>query len=204
MQFHRNKFKIAAQNAVYQGDYVPPALVNWEGDSCHSQPVNIVMFVGSHNFLETDLICLQPAMWTVLFTSWMLLGCHQMLVLCPRQRVVAPHHPHGLPLPPATQLWRLLPARGMLGLWHCWIGSRKLTVNSCLAYREMNFKFLCQCLLLQDTNFFSSISLCIYLVLLDDEIWLMGTLIIAASKWRASGKIIITYSKVFTKRTYPE
>lgn len=68
----------------------------------------------------------------------------------------------------------------------------------------MNFKFLPQYLLLQNTNFFFSISLCIYFVLLDDEIWLMGTLIIAASKWQASGKMIITYSKLFIKLTYPE
>lgn len=68
----------------------------------------------------------------------------------------------------------------------------------------MYFKLLPQYLLLQDTNFFSSIFLCIYFVLLDDEIWLMGTLIIAASKWQASGKMVITYSKVFIKLTYPE
>lgn len=68
----------------------------------------------------------------------------------------------------------------------------------------MYFKLLYQYLLLQVTNFFSSIFLCICFVLLDDEIWLMGTLIIAASKWQASGKMVITYSKVFIKLTYPE
>lgn len=32
----------------------------WGGDSCYSQTVNTRMFVGSHHFLETDLICLWP------------------------------------------------------------------------------------------------------------------------------------------------
>lgn len=49
-----------------------------------------------------------------------------------------------------------------------------------------------------------AISFCICFVLFDDKIWLMGTLSIAASKWQASGTMIITYSKVFIKLTYPE
>lgn len=159
------------------------------------------MFVGSYLFLDLPFR-----------TSYVNCSLHQLDVMgLPSEAGAVPRTKSGGPLPspraasasshPAVTL---LPATGTLALGLSWISSRNLTVNSCLAYREMYFKFLSQYLLLQHTNFLSSISLCIYFVLLDGEIQLMGTLIIAASKWQASGKMIITYSKVFIKLTYSE
>lgn len=197
MQFNGNKLKIAAQSAVQQGDYVPPG---WLTEAIHSIPSSEHRAVWRFSPF--------PWHWFHLFTSSVSCCFYQLHAVAAIRGLCCAQDKRGGPLPwpgtasapshPAVTL--LLPGEPCLS----WTGSRNFTLNSCCAHREMDFKFLSPYNFLQDTNFFSSISLCVYFALLDDENWLMGTLIIAASKWQASGKMIITYSKGFIKLTYPE
>ena len=184
-----------------------PGLGNREGDSCHSQPVNTGMLVGCHHFLETDLIFYEQLVWTVPLYQMHISGLlsDSYALLCTRSG--RPSHPRGpspasASSPPAVTaaIWEELGNPVAVESAPTTSLSPVLLIETCLLKSYPNVFF-------SETQSFSphpAISFCICFVLLDDKIWLLGTLIIAASKWQASGKMIITYSKAFIKLTYPE
>lgn len=185
-----------------------PGLGNWEGDSYHSQLVNTRMFVGSHHFLDTDLIYLWPAS-----VKCCLYQMHASGV--PSDSYALLNIKSGHPQPsPWTITCFCLQSHSCDGhyLWEELCNcvtvesapktylTAVLLIETCLLNSYPSIFFLKA----QAFSPHPAISFCICFVLLDDKIWQTGSLIIAASKWQASGKMIITYSKVFIKLTYPE